>query len=198
MTDPVLIDIPMPIQTRRLIMRHSLPGDGPVLAAAINESYEELREWMPWVQNRPTDDEQEANVRRAHAQWILREDLRINLYDKKSAEFLGCSGFHRMKWDVPRLEIGYWVRKKYEGQGYITEAVAALTKFAFEALGAKRLEIRCDAENTRSKAIPERLGYQLEATLRNDMIKPFGTELRDTLLYTRFDAQNIMDVGATW
>ena len=86
---------------------------------------------------------------------------------------------------MPRFEIGYWVRTSYARQGYITEVVAGLTDFAFETLGAKRVEIRCDALNERSAAIPRRLGFTHEATLRQEDRNYFTHELRDTMIFAK-------------
>ena len=82
------------------------------------------------------------------------------------------------------FEIGYWCRKRFQRQGYITESTEAITKFAFEVLGAKRVEIRVDPNNVRSRRIPERLGFELEGTLRNDALSTSG-ELRNTLVFAK-------------
>jgi RimJ/RimL family protein N-acetyltransferase len=87
---------------------------------------------------------------------------------------------------VRRFEIGYWVRRRFAGQGYITEAVRGITRFAFETLAARRVEIHCDARNERSQAVARRAGYELEATLRKHMLAPDG-ELRDTLIFVRLE-----------
>ena len=55
-------------------------------------------------------------------------------------------------------------------------------RLAFEALGANRVEIRCDGRNARSLAVPARLGFVPEATLRNHCRDGRG-ELRDTRIF---------------
>jgi len=97
---------------------------------------------------------------------------------------IGGSGLHRIDWSVPRFEIGYWVRTPETRRGYVTETVHALTTFAFDELGAQRVEIRADVRNTRSRAVPERLGYELEGVLRRDCLDPQGRP-RDTAVYSR-------------
>ena len=62
-----------------------------------------------------------------------------------------------------------------------------ITRFAFEALGARRVEIRCDARNVRSQAVARRAGYELEATLRKHMVAA-DSVLRDTLIFVRFES----------
>ena len=86
---------------------------------------------------------------------------------------------HRIVWSVPSFEIGYWIRTRSEGAGSITEATALLAAFAFDSLHAQRVRIRCDAANKRSAAVPQRLGFTHEATLRNEARRGDGS-LRDT------------------
>ena len=85
-------------------------------------------------------------------------------------EFIGCSGLHRMDWTARTFEIGYWLRTARHGQGYMTEAVHAITGFAFDVLRARRVEIRADARNVRSWRVAERCGFELEGTLRNESV----------------------------
>ena len=189
--NPILLEIPMPIVTERLLIRNPLPGDGPSLNAAVCESIDVLRERMPWADHKPTASESEENVRRAYAAWITREDLRLLIFDRTTGEFIGGSGLHRADWTARRFEIGYWCKKSKQGHGYITEAVSAITRYAFATLDARRIEIRCDADNVKSKGIAERLGFTLEARLCKESTKIGTGELRDTLVYVRFDAVGI-------
>jgi RimJ/RimL family protein N-acetyltransferase len=179
---PILLDFPDSFDTERLTIRSPLPGDGAEMQAAVEETIEYLRPWMPWADHVPSVEESEERVRQGRARFITREDLWLLLFLKGTHTLVGGSGLHRADWDVRRFEIGYWVRQRFAGQGYITEAVRGITRFAFETLGARRVEIRCDARNSRSRAVALRAGYELEATLRNHAIAADGG-LRDTLIF---------------
>lgn len=183
---PILRDFPHSFETERLTIRCPLPGDGPELNAALLETWESLRQWMPWAGGeKPTVEESEANVRNAYTKFLTREDLRLSLFLKGTETLVGGSGLHRIDWSVPKFEIGYWVRKRYEGHGYITEAVAGISDFAIRELGAKRIEIQCDALNERSAAVPRRLGFNLEGILKNDDRHHLTGELRDTMIFAK-------------
>jgi ribosomal-protein-serine acetyltransferase len=104
---------------------------------------------------------------------------------KGTETIIGGSGLHRINWNVPKFEIGYWVRTSYARKGYISEAVAGISDFAFKQLGAKRVEIRCDKLNERSAAIPRRLGFNHEGTLLNDDRDHETNKLRDTLIFAK-------------
>src|SRR5512145_1492758 len=121
--NPILLDFPDHFETERLLLRAPRAGDGAVVNAAIIESLEKLRPWMPWAHPAPAVTDTETHSRRMAARFILREDLPLYLFRKSDGLFVGGSGLHRIDWSVPRLEIGYWVRASLEGQGYITEAV---------------------------------------------------------------------------
>jgi len=180
-----LLDFPDHFETERLLLRAPHPGDGRTVNGAVRESVNELSPWMPWVHPVQTVEQTEEFIRRAAAHWLTREDLPLLLWRKSDGVFVGASGLHRIDWSVPCMEIGYWVRTSLAGQGYITEAVRGITEFAFKTLGAQRLEIRCDARNTRSAAVAERAGYRLEARLHH-RARDVNGALRDTLIYVRF------------
>jgi ribosomal-protein-serine acetyltransferase len=65
------------------------------------------------------------------------------------------------------------------------EAVQGISTFAFNELEARRIEIRCDSKNEKSRKIPERLGFTLEGILKNDAISVDGKGLRDTCIYAK-------------
>ncbi|WP_232337540.1 GNAT family N-acetyltransferase [Thermoactinomyces sp. CICC 23799] len=179
---PILMDFPHSFETERLWIRLPLPGDGEKVYEAMMETEELLRQWMPWAQTPPSKEQAEINVRQAHSKFLERTDLRFHLFHKETKDFVGSSGLHRIDWSVPKFEIGYWCRKSYMRQGYITEAVRGLSVFAFEILKANRVEIRCDQRNVRSRKVAERLGYRLEGILRNFQVSP-DRQLENTCVY---------------
>ncbi|WKA55033.1 GNAT family N-acetyltransferase [Planococcus shixiaomingii] len=185
--EKTLPDIPNEIKTERLLLRMPLPGDGEKVNAAIHASANELKPWMPFAQQLPTPQETEINLLEAHIQFLKRENLRYLIFAQDTGEFIGSTGFHDIEWEVPKMEIGYWIATKWSGFGYMAEAVAALSKLALEGFSCKRLEIRCDAENSKSRAIPEKLGFVLEGILHNDELSVDGNRLTDTCIYAKFN-----------
>lgn len=179
---PILLNFPDSFETERLLIRTPKAGDGQAVNDAVRESHDHLKPWMPWAVNLQTTEQTEENVRRGAMRWILREDLWMLLFRKSDGLYVGGSGLHRIDWSVPAFEIGYWVRSSLEGQGYISEAVAGITNFAFGVIGGERVEIRCDTRNIRSANVAKRAGYTLEATFRHDSWANDGT-LRDTYVF---------------
>lgn len=183
MRPPILKDFPEEFETKRLTIRSPMPGDGPELHAAVNESLDELLPWMPWPREHGTVDASEASVRQARVRFLERVELRMHLFLKGTETLVGSSGLQGIDWSVPKFEIGYWCRTRFGGQGYITEAVRGIAAFAFEALDAKRVEIRCDPLNRPSARVAERAGFRLEGELRNESAGTDGSS-RNTLVFS--------------
>jgi RimJ/RimL family protein N-acetyltransferase len=186
--EPLLIEVPERLDTERLILRCPRRGDGVVVNPAVVASHVELDPWLPWATTLPTLEESEAQCRRQQARFILREDLVMLIFARDEAggegELLGGTGLHRIDWALRRFEIGYWRKTGCEGRGIATEAVRAMSRMAFDALGARRVEIRMDNNNERSWKVAERAGFTLEAVLRFDALTP-GGEPRSTRVYAR-------------
>jgi RimJ/RimL family protein N-acetyltransferase len=196
--NPMLLDLPNKIITPRLILSPPRPGDGAEICAAINSSLKELRPWLPFAQVETTIQDCELNVRRSNAQWILREDLRMSIFEKASGKLVGSTGLHRINWDVPCFEIGYWAVTSFTGQGFIKESTNALTRFCFEYLKAKRVELRCDSDNAPSLAIMKSLGFDFEGLLRQNALKADKSIAKDTLVYARLNTLGLPALEVSW
>ncbi|MFT8322320.1 MAG: GNAT family N-acetyltransferase [Bacillus sp. (in: firmicutes)] len=181
---PILIDFPDKILTERLYIRPCLPGDGKEVYESMQRSKKELQKWMPFANQAQTMDGVEENIRKAYAKFILKEDIRLHIYLKKNNTFIGSTGLHSIDWEVRSFEIGYWCDTSFTGNGYIQESTKTLISFARETLEAKRIEIRCDALNHNSRAIPEKLGFTLDGILQNESLSADGSNLRDTCIYS--------------
>ncbi len=182
LSKPILRDLPDMLTGPRVLLRPVRPGDGAVIYEAVEESRAEIGPWLPWVEKTQSAEDSEEYARQEAALWLTREELAVGIWDHATGWFLGGSGLIRIDWAVPAFEIGYWLRTSAWGQGYASETVQVLCQFAFGTLGANRVEIRLDPQNARSRAVPDRLGFVLEATLRNQVRDGAG-ELRDTLIF---------------
>jgi len=173
------------IHTRRLVLRCWDPVDAPLLKAAIDASLDHLRPWMPWAHNEPEDIQKKIErLRSFRGQFDLGQDFVYAIFNRDETQVLGGSGLHTRVGESAR-EIGYWIHGDHINQGLATEAAAALTRAAFEIDSVNRLDIHCDPRNTRSAAVPRKLGYTHEATLRNRT--PFRDgEFVDTMIWTLF------------
>jgi RimJ/RimL family protein N-acetyltransferase len=187
MPDPLLLDFPDKLESERLIIRAPRPGDGRAHYEAVAESIGDLRRFpasLAWAMAAPSVESSEIYCRSAFANFVGRKDLPFLLLDRSSGAVVGGSGLHRFNWAVPKFEVGFWCRSSFQGKGLITEAVGVILMFAFERLGARRVEAFPDELNTASCRVCERVGLELEGTMRNERADPDGT-LRNTRVYAK-------------
>ena len=156
------------IETKRLVVRCYNPEDASLLAESVAESVEHLRPWMPWVYAEPEPlEEKSQRLKRFRGMFDLGQDFVYGIFNPDETKLLGGTGLHtRLGPDA--LEIGYWIHKEFINQGLVTESTAALIKVAFEVIHIHRIEIHCDPANSASAAIPRKLGFTHEGTLRGN------------------------------
>ncbi len=182
-----LSGFPEVIETERLYLRIPFIEDVESVWRAQIRSHEQLKQWLAWAQQLPTKQHVEKNVRERLADFMLKKQFSFHIFTKRHDEFVGIVTLQNIDWTIPKFEIGYWLDTAHSGQGYMIEAVERLTQFAFDSLCARRIEIRVAERNTKSRVIPEKLGFQLEGILRQNALTADGTHLRNTCIYGKIE-----------
>lgn len=197
--NPVLIDVPMPIRTPRLLIRPKQVGDGAITSAAIAETWDELHKWMRWAENRDAFTAESMEIRNRHvmASFILREGIELIGIEAATGTAVIWCGFHDIDWQGRQCDTGCWVRKSAQGQGFATEAANALVRYAFGALGMRRVGLTHSGGNEASRRIAERLGFSFEGIQRGANILPGGKNA-DRYCYARFDIAGLPDLEVQW
>jgi RimJ/RimL family protein N-acetyltransferase len=138
---------------------------------------------MPWAANEPQTLEEKVELLRGfRGLFDTDQDYIYGIFSRDESEAIGGTGLHKRHGEGA-FEIGYWIRESRAGEGFATEASAALTRVAFEVSGVDRVEIRTDPPNERSRRVPLKLGYTEEATLRRRLGYP---DPRDVVIYSIF------------
>lgn len=174
-THRALIPVPQALQSERITLRPYILDDAAAFWEAVQEDV--AQEGNPWRGSREgpqTVEDVRDRIVHAQARWLLREELMMGIFMAMDGHFIGNAVLTNIDWELRRFEMGYWVRRSEEGCGYASEAVRLLTRCAFESLGARRVEIRCDERNTRSRHVAERQGFAREGLLRNSFLRKTG------------------------
>src|SRR5215207_4524787 len=172
---PTLIDLPPGVRGTRVLLRPYRGGDAEHVFAAIEESRAHLRPWVTWVDNNRTVDDVRDYCIRRQANWLLRTELALGIFDSVNGRYLGGTGLHDPDWELRTFGIGYWLRVTATGHGYATESTRLLADFALSRLQARRVTLRCVARNDASRHVAERAGFTLEGRLRNVRVAPDGS-----------------------
>jgi len=189
----------MPIRTPRLLIRPKQVCDGVTTSVAVAETWDELHKWMRWAENRHafTAESMEIRNRRVMASFILREGIElIGIEDGTGTAVIWC-GLHDIDWQSRQCSTGYWVRKTAQGRGFAMEATNALVRYAFGALGMRRIGLTHSSGNEASRRIAERLGFSFEGIQIGANMLPEGKHA-DRYCYARFDVAGLPELAVQW
>jgi ribosomal-protein-serine acetyltransferase len=172
------------------VLRHALPGgdhlrlfeesDAEEMYALVDANRAHLEPWMPWVPLVHGPEDQLEFIRATRRQVGANDGFQAGIVTAGGA-LAGTVGFHGVSWMNRATSIGYWLGADHQGRGTMTQAVRALADHAFEVWGLHRIEISAAVDNTRSRAIPERLGFREEGVRRE--AERHGERYLDLVVY---------------
>ena len=138
--------------------------DAEQLFSLTIQSKDTLREWLPFIDFTKTVADTENFIKSTMKQFSENNGIQAGIWYE--GELAGVIGFHKIDWSNRSTSIGYWLGDDYVGKGLMTKSVKAFVDHALIDLGLNRVEIRAAVENKKSRAIPERLGFTHEGTIR--------------------------------
>jgi ribosomal-protein-serine acetyltransferase len=123
-----------------------------------------LRQWLPWLDWSNSTADTAEYIRTAEARYRGANGFAAGIWI--GPRLAGGIGLHAIDARHRSSSIGYWLSEEFRGAGVMTASCRAVVSTAFSHYGIHRLEIRCATGNRKSRAIPERLGFQQEGVLR--------------------------------
>jgi ribosomal-protein-serine acetyltransferase len=158
-------------------------ADAQELHGLIETNRAYLARWLPWARNQDFDDTL-GFIRRTRSQ--LNDNDGFQLAVILAEGIVGVIGYHGVDWVNRSTRIGYWLDEGHQGKGTMTAAVRLLVDHALAVWDLNRVEIRAAVENRRSRAIPERLGFCREGTLRQAEL--IDSRYLDSVVYSMLAA----------
>jgi RimJ/RimL family protein N-acetyltransferase len=180
---PILLDVSHELSSDRLLLRSPRAGDGAITSATVRESLTELKQWMPWATDDYNEQRGEEWCRKSAADFLARNQFQFLITLRQDGQHIGNIGAFKFNWEVPSCEVGYWLHTAHTHHGFMTEAVSILLAMLRNRVHVRRVEIRSDSENLKSRRVAELAGFQLEGILRNECLA-VGGRLRNTCIYS--------------
>lgn len=136
----------------------------PVLAEVVRANLTHLSPWMPWAT--PEYNEQQALtfIRSSREQWFKGDGFSSGIWEHGT--YVGGIGTHEINHTMRSVSIGYWLAESAQGRGIMTACARALVDYCFRDLDLHRVWLEAAVENTKSRAVAERIGMIEEGTLR--------------------------------
>ena len=161
-------DTPMPLhhfgvdQELELHIFHE--KDAATLFAITDQNRTYLRPWLSWVDRTQGVEDSLAFIRDNLLRYAENRGFSCGIW--YLGQLVGTIGYHDIDWSDRKVEIGYWLIEAMQGKGIMTRVCRSMVLYAFETLRLNKIEIHCATGNTRSCAIPQRLGFTLEGVIR--------------------------------
>lgn len=170
--------MPLEIRTERLVLRSWRGEDAPELLPVLEANYARLSPWIPAHVATPVPiPELTERLTAFGANFSSSREWRYGIFAPDARTVLGevalfpRAGTGRVPYpDADHIEIGYWLRADETGKGLITEAARAAIGVAKTLPTLTHVEIRCDARNVPSAAVPRRLGFSLARTVNSPAV----------------------------
>ena len=165
------------LQTGRLTLRELSADDFE--AVHLYASDPEVVAYVPWGPNTEHDTRTflEQNAQSAMAR--PRLDHVLGIVPAGQDRLVGTVGLYVSPDDQGQAMLGYVLSRTAWGQGYATEAAAAMLELGFLVLDLRRIWAACDPDNRGSIRVLEKIGMTREGRLRDDTV--IRGRVRDTL-----------------
>jgi len=143
---------------------------------------EELWKWT--VEQVRTETDLEAYVQRALGQQSTGTAQPFATVERSSGRAIGSTRFAAFEREHARVEIGWtWIGREWQRTAVNTEAKLLMLTHAFDTLGMRRVELKTDVLNERSRRAIARLGAVEEGVFRQHVMTSSG-RVRDTVYYS--------------
>ena len=171
---------PESFATPRLFLRKPRADDAPVMFAGYAQDPEVVR-YLTFRPHRDVKDAQDA-IARSLENWDSGKSHTWLIFRRESEQLIGAiSARHDQG-----INFGYLLARPFWGQGFMSEALNAITEWAFAQPSIFRVWAVCDCENDSSARLLERNGFHQEGILRKWSLHPNLSDVpRDCYCYAK-------------
>jgi len=124
-----------------------------------------LREYLSWIDKTKNLSDSEKFIAKVFNGYKKGTSCDFGIYYQ--GVMVGSGGFHTIDQKNKSAEIGYWIAKDFEGRGIISKVVGKMVEIGKTKYKLHRIVIKADTENKRSLAIPNKLKFKYEGTMRD-------------------------------
>ncbi|GAB4549088.1 MAG: GNAT family protein [Pleurocapsa sp.] len=164
---------------RDLKLSLSIPQYAEELFKLTDKNRDFLKQWLPWLDNIQKVSDTQEFIELQLLKFQQKKALHITIFYQN--QIVGVLGFNQIDTVNGIGYIGYWLGEEYNGKGIMTKSVQELVEIGHSYYSFNRIDIRCAVENSRSRAIPERLGFKNEGIIRQ-AVKYYDT-YQDLVVY---------------
>ena len=157
------------ISTQRLILNQPTIDDREDLILYLNASPEfaENTLTMPYPYTKESAD---FWVKIAEDGFNNRNTYIFAIRLKENQKIIGGIGLHLTP-EHQKAEVGYWIAKPFQSNGYVTEALKPLIRFGFEELALNKIYASFFPHNPASGRVLQKCRMQFETVLKQEYVR---------------------------
>ncbi len=171
---------------KRVSIRPLKFSDGPDIYENVKDK--EIVTWTVSIPHPYPKDGALKFIRKARYNIKKKRSYAFGIVLKETGALIGVIELMAFDWKNKNAEIGYWLGRKYWGEGLMTEAVRLILKFGFGNLGLHRIYAKLFEDNTGSVRILEKSGFKLEGRMREERYR-YG-KWHDALRYGILESES--------
>jgi ribosomal-protein-serine acetyltransferase len=155
---------PVLVVKENLELRTLKPIDAQSFFEIIRKNNIHLRQWFGWLDDDKTVADTEKYIIESNKRFANKEGLDLAIFYK--GEQVGGIGL--FPWDTAhkKVSIAYWLAEEFQGKGIMTDSLNMVVEYAFTVMDLNRIEIAYAVGNTKSAALPKKLGFTFEGIAR--------------------------------
>lgn len=175
------------LNTENFILDKLKPIDSNQLYQFILDNKERLKLYFPvTLEMNSSLEKTEEYISIKNKEIAEKTNFTLAIRDATNQQIGGLIIIKKIDWDKKQGEFAYCIGSKLEGKGVTSFAVKEMTKFSFEELGLKILQIIAHKTNLGSVKVAENNGFVWQKTLQNEFTPTNGTPL-DMELYELYN-----------
>lgn len=174
-------EMPETLDADNISARRATVEMSEALFKAINASREHLREYLYWVDDTKSAEDEAKALEMFMENWENKTAFMYVLFDMDN-RIVGTIDAHEISHTNNIAYFGYWLGSQETGKGYISKILPLFEKALFDN-GIHRLVIECEVTNKPSEAVALRNGYSFEG-IAKEKVLGYGT-YRDVKVHAK-------------
>lgn len=155
------------------------PRHAEALYQLIDGSRESIGKWLSFPQITNDVEDTKLFIKKSIKRLSENNGYWASIWHK--GQIAGSIGYLYIDWNARKTEIGYWLGNDFVGRGLTTMACRQFISHAFNDLRLEKIEINVASGNSKSRAVPERIGFKQEGIIRN--YEFLNGEYHDRIVY---------------
>lgn len=157
------MDISLPVN-ENIQLRTLESGDAKELFDVMRKNDSHLRQWLGWLDDDKSVADVESYINGSRERLASKDGIDFAIFENN--KMIGGIALHPIDLAHKKTSVMYWLDEGSQGKGTMLDSLKVVIAYVFDELKLNRIEISCAVENSKSSALPKKLGFTFEGIAR--------------------------------